>query len=484
MKNKSIWSNELKNTYPKLDTNLDIDVLIIGGGMTGVNVSYNLINSGLSVCLVEKSVLGSGVSSKTIGKLTYLQENIFSKIKFYYGSKVASKYINSQKEAIEIIKQIIARENIKCNLDRVRSYIYSNNVTFKLKRERRLLRSAGINTLSATHLPDGEKTNSFYVLDTYVFNPLKYINAIAKICSDRGISIYENTKVESMEFVNNSYICHVNGHIIRAKFVVLAVHYPWFIKPFFLPFKAYLEKSYIGAYQVNNDYHFSAITVDFPSTSMRYYTDNGISYKLLLNNSHDLAIKNNEKKNFQSLLNKNKSYTYLWSNKDLMTIDSLPFIGKISDNLLIGTGYNTWGMTNSVLSGKVLSDIILGRDNEYIDLFNPKRRISLLASFNFFKSLLGSGYMFISTKIKKQKDWYSKRVTFKKINGKEVGIFVDEDNISHIVYNKCPHLKCSLIFNEVEKTWDCPCHGSRFDIDGKCIEGPSNYNIGYKGDVK
>ena len=181
MKNKSIWSNELKNTYPKLDTNLDVDVLIIGGGMTGVNVSYNLINSGLSVCLVEKSVLGSGVSSKTTGKLTYLQENIFSKIKFYYGNGVASKYINSQKEAIEIIKQIIARENIKCNLDRVRSYIYSNNVTFKLKRERRLLRSAGINTLSATNLPDGEKTNSFYVLDTYVFNPLKYINSIAKI---------------------------------------------------------------------------------------------------------------------------------------------------------------------------------------------------------------------------------------------------------------------------------------------------------------
>ena len=123
---------------------------------------------------------------------------------------------------------------------------------------------------------------------------------------------------------------------------------------------------------------FNAINIEKPTKSIRYYNEGGKSYKIFLTGSHNICVKNNEKNNFDKLnkITKNKN-GYQWSNIDIITNDYLPFIGKIDDNLLIGTGYNTWGMTNSTIAGKILSDIVLKKDNKYIELFNPKRNINI-----------------------------------------------------------------------------------------------------------
>jgi len=136
-------------------------------------------------------------------------------------------------------------------------------------------------------------------------------------------------------------------------------------------------------------------------------------------------------------------------------------------------------MTNGTLAGKIISDIILNKNNEYINLFNPLRNTNFLKTIH---NIYSSAKPFLENKIYKNKEFYSKNVVFSKRNGKNVGIYIDNNGKEHIVYNLCPHLKCSLIFNEEELTWDCPCHSSRFDIDGNVIKGPSNYNIGYKED--
>ena len=137
-------------------------------------------------------------------------------------------------------------------------------------------------------------------------------------------------------------------------------------------------------------------------------------------------------------------------------------------------------MTNGTLAGKILSDIILNKDNKFSELFSLKRHKSLNTFINILVEILRNGKSFTMNKIIKDKKWYSSNIQFKKIDGKDVAIYTDDVNQKHIVYNKCPHLGCGLVFNEVEKTWDCPCHGSRFDLDGKCIMGPSSYDIGYK----
>ena len=174
------------------------------------------------------------------------------------------------------------------------------------------------------------------------------------------------------------------------------------------------------------------------------------------------------------------NYNYLWSNYDLITLDHLPLIGFIDKNMIIATGYNTWGNTNSVIASTIIKDLINHKANIYRDLFNPKRCFSKEKIINYPINIFSSAYSFISSKVNKNKSFYEDNPKFTKLNGKSVAIYKDEKSIEHIIYNKCPHLGCGLIFNEVEKTWDCPCHGSRFDLDGKCIMGPSNYDIGYK----
>lgn len=247
-----------------------------------------------------------------------------------------------------------------------------------------------------------------------------------------------------------------------------------------MPLKSHIEKSYIKAFTIDKNNKFSSISTSSPTVSTRYHTDKNINYQLYLTNSHNTCIKENDLENFKPLL-KNRP-DFIWSNKDIITNDLLPFIGALNNDqtLLIGTGYNTWGMTNGTLAGKILADIILNKPNKYLELFKPTRKINLGKVLNFPLILISNVWSFTKSKLIVQKKWYPKNVIFKKENGQNIAIYIDENKKEHVVYNKCPHLKCGLIFNEIEKTWDCPCHGSRFDIDGNSIEGPSNYSIKYK----
>lgn len=483
MKNTSIWLDGIKKQkFRKLENDIDVDVLIVGGGITGVSSAYHLSTGDLSVCLVEKNKLLEGVTSRTTGKLTYLQENIYSKLVNYHGKENSKLYLDSQRDAIKLVKGIIDSNKIDCNLEKVKSYVFDFKDIESVEEEIKLLNEFGVDLKLSDVLPSGENINSsYFVDDTYVFHPLKYLSKLVDVCVDRNVKFYEDTKVVSVDEKDDYFICKTDDNIIRAKYVVIAVHYPYFLFPFLMPFKSYLEKSYIEAFKVKKNYNFSAINISKPIVSTRFYENNGDVYQIFLTNSHNYCFKNDEEKNFEELFKSDeRDALYTWSNKDIMTNDLLPYIGRLNEsNILIGTGYNTWGMTNGSLAGKIISDIILDRKNRYIELFNPHRKLNLGSFLNFPVALFSSAYSFIKTKVSKNKEWYSDRVRFEKRNGKNVGIYVDDEGEEHIVYNLCPHMKCSLIFNEIEKTWDCPCHGSRFNIDGKSIEGPSNYDITY-----
>ena len=181
--------------------------------------------------------------------------------------------------------------------------------------------------------------------------------------------------------------------------------------------------------------------------------------------------------------NLTKDIKYYWFNYDVMTPDSIPIIGSYGEdnpNLLIGTGYNTWGMTNGTLAGKILSDLILDNENKYSSMFSPTRNLNISKAINLTGFNLKSGFTYILSKIKTNYSFYPKNVKVEIRNGKKCGIYIDEENKEHVVSNICPHMKCNLIFNVIDKTWDCPCHGSRFNIDGKAIKGPSVYDISIK----
>ncbi len=482
MKNIPVWQDNLKSkNYPSLKENIDVDVLIIGGGITGCNTFYQFKDTNLKVALVEKNKIGMGCSSRSSAKITFLQENIYTKLKNTFDRGASFLYYKSQKEAIRVINDIIKKENIDCDLKKVKSCLYtidSNNI-YKIKKEGELLKSFGEKVENIKTLPSGvEVVDGISVSDTFLFHPLKYMIEIVKKSITDNNKVYEDTNIIKIERVGNSFKCYTKTNIINAKYVILSLHYPYFLIPYLMPLKCYIEKSYLGLIESKTKDDFSAINIEKPLISLRK-SDNQL---LIVSESRNLAFASNNSVMVDNFYNNTNisNYDYLWSNHDLITFDRLPLIGFIDDNLLLATGYNTWGNSNGIIASVIVKDLVLGKDNKYKKIFDPRRCFNKGKIINYPINLFSNIYSFISSKINKNKSYYDGNPYFTKKDGKNIAIYKDDDGTEHIVYNKCPHLKCSLVFNKIEKTWDCPCHGSRFDIDGKCIIGPSNYDITYK----
>ena len=476
MKKMSIWLNEKDEGYQEIDKNMEVDVLIVGGGITGLSTIFELKDSGLKTILVERNICGCGVTSRSTAKITYLQEKIYMNIR-KSSKDEASLYLKSQIEAVNKVKDIVKNYNIECDLKLVSSYLFTNeekNIR-KLEEEYDFLKANHV-SVEKTKFEGINNILALKVDNTYTFHPLKYINQLKEMMRD---NIYENSKVEKIDKIDGYYYSLVNGFVIKSKYVVIATHYPYFLIPFLMPFKTHVETSYIGAKKVREVKDISAINIDSDCISFRYYQNNNSKYLIYLFNSYSSCNIKSIKDNFDEL-NKLYKFDYTWSNKDIITNDYIPYVGRIyknDDTLLMGCGYNTWGMTNGVLAGQILSDIILKKDNPYISLYAPHRRIN----FNKIVRLpidIGCSMKAIIKSTKGNVN--NSKVIYTKRNGKSVAIYKDSNNKEHIVLNRCPHMKCGLVFNEVEMTWDCLCHGSRFTIDGKCIEGPSNFDIAFK----
>ena len=479
LKNYSIWNDEVNFIKrDKLDKNINVDILVIGGGITGISCCFQLIGTNKKIALVDANSIGSGITSRTTGKLTFLQEGIYSKIKKYSNANNAKLYYEAQKDSIKIVKDIVTKEKINCNFEKSDSYLFCEDESKinNIKNEKKILENFGCEVKEVDSLPDKNKCGYGIKVDgTYCFHPLKYLVELEKVLLNRGVKIYENTRIYSINEFGNYYICKSDKYSIHTKEVVLALHYPYFTVPFFMPFKVHLEKSYVSAFLEKNNLNFNAINLDKPVKSVRFYKSDENKYKIFLYGSRNLAMDVNDKKHFDKFKEFNYDYKYLWSNIDIITGDFIPYIGEIMKGVYIATGYNTWGMTNSSIAAVVIRDLILKKENKYINLFNPKRGINILSLPLVFGSNAKS---YIESTINSNKKFYES-VRIEEINGKKIGIY-NYGNKEYKVYIKCPHMGCNLVFNEVEKTWDCPCHGSRFNIYGKVINGPSNFAITYK----
>ena len=461
LKRVSIWQDDNYKKFPKLDEDKDVDLLIIGGGITGASLLYHLKKSNLKVLLAEQNRVGYSVTGSSTGKLNFLQNDLIDSIRNNFNDEVARLYLKSQMNSIRKIVDVISKENIDCDIKKVDSYLYTNknNEIDKIKEVKKFLSESGIEVFDGKS--DLVKSKyMIYVEGTYVFHPIKFIHGLIDDCDN----VYEKTSIKKIEKRGEKYICHTGRNVIKTKYVAVCSHYPFFNIPFLFPIKGSLEKSYLSACK-SRVKPISLISYTKPFISIRTHKD----YLIYLSNTDSLNKCIDDSKYFGELCKKvsdlNINPDYLWSNIDIMTNDALPYIGKIKENMFIATGYNTWGLTNGFLAGSIISDILMNRDNEYAKLYNPKRvnAIKCLKTItDIYENISGyiKGFNGSNKSIKEFKDCKSTL----KVRGSSVS-------------NKCPHMGCGLIYNCIEKTFDCPCHGSRFDINGKCLSGPANDDI-------
>ncbi|MBQ4031311.1 MAG: FAD-binding oxidoreductase, partial [Bacilli bacterium] len=433
MKNISIWKDNMEiKKFNKLGNDKEVDVLIIGGGITGISTLYHLRKNRLKVMLVDQNKIGFSVTGNSTGKLTYLQNDLIDKIRNNFDDDIAYQYISSQRDSINMIKKVINKGKIDCDLEKVNSILYTNKEE-EIEKIKDLEKFLKLNDISV-YKDNNNLVDSKYMIsvrDTYMFHPIKFIYGLIE---DKD-NIYEDTSIKKIDKDNDFYICYTDKCKIKCKYVVLASHYPYFLMPYLFPIKGSLERSYLSASKYKSD-NISLISYSNPFISIRNYKD----YLIYLSNSHSLDKDMDIYNNFKELKKKIKDLglkeDYLWSNIDIMTNDGLPYIGKIKDNMYIGTGYNTWGLTNGFLAGKIISDMILNKDNKYIDLFSPRRS-------NFSKNIG------IISDIGKNISGYVKGYFIKNKNiiyDKDKMIYKD-GNKEYVVCRNCPHLGCKLLFN-------------------------------------
>lgn len=424
---KSIWQETLLPEFPQLEGDIKTDVLIIGGGISGLLTAYFLHKEGVKYVLVEKDRICGENTCNTTAKISSQHGLIYHKIQSSGGAHAARKYYDAQTEALKKYAEM-CRE-ISCDFERRDNYVYSSS-KIKLSREMDALHKAGIPAEFCEDLPLPVRTAGAVKFPNQAqFNPLKFIAGISG-----GLNIYENTFVREM--IGTTAITD-KGRITSDK-VVCATHFPFINKHGAYFLKLYQHRSYVIA--LDNAPDVGGMYVDDSDSGMSFRNYNGL---LLLGGGGARTGKDGggwaflrdfAKTHYPEAVEK-----YFWAAQDCMSLDSMPYIGryaKSTPNFYVETGFNKWGMTSSMLSAMIISDMVQGRKNEFEDLFNPSRSI--------LKPQLA-------------------------LNTVEAVA-----NLLTPTSKRCPHLGCALKWNKAEHTWDCPCHGSRFSEDGKVIDNPAN----------
>lgn len=476
MKNISYWQKTTeKKSYPSLTKNQKVDIAIIGGGITGIMCAYYLRNSGRKIAVYEQGTLGCQTTGHTTGKITFLHKTIYQFLMHYYSDDIARMYLESNREAMKDIERIVETENISCDYTKNIAFVYTkkeNEVKY-IEKEIAALKKLGVQIEEDYH-QDKNIKKSVAVKDQAVFHPLKYIYDIVEICRKSGIEFYENSKAIKFNIQKDvtTFVCNNNEIVSRE--TIFATRYPQINYPQLYFLKMSQTREHVIYNHGLSKYRNSYVSIDNPNESFRPTVDGTLyaGYGHSVGERTDtIKIQENNTNIFKN------TETILWSAQDSVTNRGIPYIGYFSskyDHCYVACGYNKWGMTLSHVAAKLLSDMILHKDNPYTCLYSPEYN-NIAASIKPVGKLIKHSMKgMITNRLAPLHLNVSKgEGKVVRLKGKLLAIYCDEQGQLHVCKPYCRHLKCIVSFNSLEKTWDCPCHGSRYDIDGNVLEGPA-----------
>lgn len=474
---KSIWSETVTIPEQKeLLGSITADVAVIGAGMAGLLIAYLLKEQGVHVIVLEADRIAGGQTGHTTAKITSQHGLVYDSFIRKCGIEKARLYAGANETAIDAYQSIIEKNNILCDFQRLPSYLYSTKHTAPLEAEAEAALSLGLQAYITEHseLPF-PIAGALCFKNQAQFHPLKFIRSISE-----ELTVYENTKVISVK----QHMIYTEKGTVRADNIVFATHYPIANIPGFYFIRQHQERSYVLALS------------DAAKMNGMYYgiDENALSFR----NSGDILLlgggghRTGEHKNggaYEMLRTEAKKFypqsreVASWSAQDCMSHDRIPFIGrysKLRPYWYVATGFKKWGMTGSMISAMVIRDLICGKENEYAGVFTPQRLFLRTSSKNLLKDigkstegLVKGSFHLPFSKVDKIPNGHG-GIVRKGI--KRYGVYKEENGNIHQISVKCPHMGCELQWNPDELSWDCPCHGSRFDYDGHLLDNPSISN--------
>ena len=475
---KSLWSESCNfRKREALNKDIKTDILVIGAGIAGILTAYMLKQKGREVVVIDAAEIASGNTKNTTAKITSQHDLIYSKLITEFGEEKARQYAKANELAIKKYKEIIEDKRIECNFEEKSAYVYSLNEVEVLKEEKEAAKKLGIDAefVQEANLPF--KINGAVKFNNQAqFNPLKFLKDISN-----ELVIYKNTR--ALEIKENLVV--TSGGNITAENIVVATHYPIMNAPGYYFMKMHQERSYVLA--LENKSEIDGMYIDLNKEGYSFRTYNNL---LLLGGISHRTGENEEGGSYDELrkvakrLYPKAKEKYHWSAQDCMTIDGIPYIGRYSSetpNIYVATGFNKWGMTSSMVSAMIISDMILEKENDFSEIFSPRRFDLSLSINNIANDLIETAKNFIaqkvyipSSEIEHIKNGHGGIIEY---NGEKVGVYKNKEGKEFFVSTKCTHLGCQLSWNADELTWDCPCHGSRFDYKGRLIGSPATKDL-------
>lgn len=494
---KSYWIQSTEDTqYPSLNKDITTPVAIIGGGIVGLTTAYLLKKKGIDVVILEASKIIQGSTAFTTAKVTSQHGLIYDKILTAKGHDLAMQYAMANESSIDFVENTINELNIQCDFERMPAYVYTNddNYVSKIEKEFKAASSLGIKASLTDTLPLNIPIKKALVFENQgQFHPRKYLLALSKDFVSKGGEIYENTEVqEVISGEKNIVLTTRNGFKVTASKVIISSHFPCYDGLGLYLARLKPERSYIVATTIKETFPKGMfINAENPTRSLRYHNDNGKQLVLVGGESHkvahgdDFSVHYDNLEKFAKEVFTVEDFSYRWSNQDYKTIDDIPYIGRLSlstENIFVATGFAKWGMTNGTTAARILADKILGEKNPYEEVFNPSRSLTLNSLKNIVKENFDVAKELVLGKLKSSENIETLGVEEGRvvtIDGNKYGAYKDNMGLLHIVDITCTHLGCELKWNDAEKSWDCPCHGSRFTYDGDILNGPATHRLNH-----
>lgn len=448
---KSIWKQEIKLPKRKrLEEEVHIKNVVIGGGMAGILIAYFLQEQGQEVAVLEAETIASGQTGGTTAKITSQHNLIYAYLIEKFGEEKALQYARANEKAIREYERIVEKEKIDCHFRRCSSYLYTEQperVT-EIENEVQAARICGIDAefTQETELPF-PVAGAVRFQGQAQFHPLEFVKKISE-----KLRIYEHSRVTRLE----DHCVFTEHGMIEAEHVVFASHYPWILTPGYYFLRMHQERSYVVALETKKELGGMYLSIDEEGYSFRGVEEESKHIVLLGGGSHRTG--ENIEGGKYDFLRKRASQWYPesterahWSAQDCMPLDKIPYIGYFSadiPNWYVATGFGKWGMTSSMVAAEIITDMIMGRKNENEEVFAPQRFPVTAMSGNLAEN------------------------TAKAVKGLSKQLLRQGE-----VPSKCSHMGCKLEKNADEGTWECPCHGSGFTEDGELLRGPAQENL-------
>lgn len=505
-KNMSYWLDSVEPLgYSPLSENITVDAVIVGAGISGLTIAYLLLKKGLSVAVIEDGLAGSGETGRTTAHISNALDDRYFYIEQYLGEENAKLAAQSHTAAIHLIEKIVKEENIGCNFVRLDGYLFlhPSDEIKSLDQEHASSRKAGLRTEMLQGVP-GIPSETGYCLQfpaQATFHPMQYLRGLAEAIVKMGGRIYTSTHAVNAD---TSGVKTDKGFLAVAKHTVVATNTP-FNDRFAIHTKQEAYRTYVVGALIPKDSLPNALWWDTGDHDSAWPTYPYHYARLQpYNEQHDLLIVGGEdhktgqpgkedieeEQRYNNLISWTKdhfpmaeAFVYKWSGQVMEPIDFMGFIGRNpmdEDNVYVVTGDSGNGMTHGTIAGMLISDLITGVDNPWKELYDPSRK-TFRATTDFLRAQGNVAKQFTEyvTKgdVDSVKDILPDEGAIIRNGASKAAVYRDPEGNIHAFTAVCPHLKCIIEWNGDEKTFDCPCHGSRFTALGKVINGPASTDL-------